>query len=72
MKCVCGYEQGMGWVDNGTGSDEFIEVNPNCDEFQRIKGTFTINCEPMRYGIGIKEVFLYACPECGTVKMVNS
>ena len=65
MKCVCGYEQGMAWVGEDPSEEKYIEVNPHGNEFIRIKGNFTIDEE---YG-SVTEVGMYACPECGTVKM---
>jgi hypothetical protein len=67
MKCVCGYEQGMGWVDNGIDADEYIEVNPDGDKFRKIKGYFVI--ETGESWSPDRQVNLYGCPECGTVQM---
>ena len=60
MKCVCGYEQGMDWVE-----EEYVEINPHEEEFIRIKGNFTTAKEYDR----VEEVSMYACPECKTVQM---
>ena len=43
MKCVCGYEQGMGWVGKDPSEEEFIEVNPDGDKFRKIKGYFNLD-----------------------------
>ena len=72
MKCICGYEQGNDWViPEGKEIEEYVEVNPKGEKFIEINGNFTIN-SVMRYAYNIKEVRLYACPECGTAKMVEN
>jgi hypothetical protein len=70
MKCVCGYYHLKDWqIDD---KDEVfkadIKKNNGEKEFIHIKGSFTIDRE---YGYGIREVYLYACPECGTIQMVK-
>jgi hypothetical protein len=63
MKCLCGYEY----------KEEFDEENYNIKviigdtEFNKIEGTFIIkekNWDSSR----IKEIELYSCPKCGTIK----
>jgi rubredoxin len=62
MKCLCGYHYEPEW--NRETSEPY---NGGEKEFIRIKGTvFAI---PDYNGNYTKEVFLVACPECGTVRM---
>ncbi len=63
MKCVCGYERLQSWqgpTDKEIGEDDFILL-----ETAVIKREKEYSC-----GYDDKEeVYLYACPKCGTVKI---
>lgn len=67
MKCVCGYEQGMDWVGEDPSEEKYIEVNPDGDKFRKIKGHYVV--ESNDSWTDGSQVNLYACPECGTVRM---
>lgn len=61
MKCICGYENKDGfvngeWVKNIIGDEEFIKIEGST--FKKSIGIFET-----------KEIYLYACPKCGTVKI---
>jgi len=64
MKCICGYEH-----ENGIGEDgEWNDFLKGDEEFINIENRF------QRYIKGVneyREVYLYACPKCGTIKMVE-
>ena len=64
MKCVCGYEytrDEMDWID-----EAYVDVEDAGDEkFLKLNITATIN--KGSYG-DLEEVFIYACPKCGTLK----
>jgi len=63
MKCVCGYEHTGGVDENGKYKDHLVGDKV----FAKIEGsTFK------RYlGMGeTEEIYLYACPKCGTIKTV--
>ena len=64
MKCaVCNYVKEAEWENEDMqkiGDEYFIKV----------RGNFTIQKDrDYGYGSDIKEVSLYACPKCGTVRM---
>ena len=65
MKCVCGYERESGigpdgkWNDNLKGNEDFITIRGS---------TFKIWDRSRGYCNEV-EVYLYACPKCGTVRM---
>jgi hypothetical protein len=40
------------------------------EDFIRIDGSFTIPNEDSYYYPPVRKVYLYACPICGTVKMI--
>lgn len=61
MKCVCGYEYEESW-DNGKlekvkGDEEFIQVDCHMTIREDMKD---------------KEVKLYACPKCNTLKILSN
>ena len=58
MKCVCGYD---------SEQDEDIEEPSRKEEFVQVKGTFYRDNDG--YFSSMKEATLYACPECGTIKL---
>lgn len=65
IKCkVCDYGKSEDWENEDgkpRGNKSFIEI----------KGIeFKVDAE-MRWGEQSKPVYLYACPECGTVRMEN-
>lgn len=63
IKCAaCGHIETHGYDDKG----EFVEEGP---EFISIDGSFTVT-EGYLTRI-IQKVSLYACPICGTVKMIK-
>lgn len=65
-KCICGHVKASEWelnTLNGVTNDMV-----NAEEFIRIVGTFYANSGGY---CSDRKVDLYACPECGTVKMVN-
>lgn len=60
MKCTtCGYEHV--YTDDGLKGEPFI----------KIKGVDFRVDTTMRWGEQSERVYLYACPECGTVRMEN-
>lgn len=62
MKCgACGYEKGHKYDEESN----YIEVNPNGEEFIKINGHFTVT--EGDYHQYEEKVGLYACPECKTV-----
>lgn len=62
MKCVCGYEH-EGGVDEKGNWNNYLKGDK---EFIRITGsTFKIPDD----GSYHREVYLFACPKCSTVKM---
>jgi len=57
MKCVCGYEYEEGYGDAETvGDEEFIRID--------IKATR----ESSGWHGDLINVYIYACPKCGTLK----
>ena len=62
MKCVCGYEAGETWDPEKMG---WVKAAGN-KEFTRIDTKATI--EEGDYRRTQRDVRLYICPECGTVR----
>ena len=67
MKCVCGYVY-QEEIKSPTGNwrDDILAEGER--PFIRIDGKFTVQCRG-NWEDYIKDVRLYACPECGTVRM---
>lgn len=63
MKCVCGYER-----ISINDYDNFENKEVGTEDFIEIKGIYTVDNKDSWYG-GLKEVQIFACPECGTLKM---
>jgi acetone carboxylase gamma subunit len=66
MKCVCGYEHQFGLNDKGNWQDDLVGDK----EFIKITGS-TFRITPYSWSSDKVDVRLYACPECGTVRMVE-
>jgi len=66
MKCVCGYEHRHGEWDPET---QKVIHESDGEKFTYIKGTFLV--ENTGWHGGTREVSLYACPKCGTIKLVD-
>lgn len=65
MKCVCGYEHLREWqLEEGqtTGDKEFITLQ---HPVIRIED----ECFDGWHGSPLKDVDIYACPKCGTLKI---
>jgi acetone carboxylase gamma subunit len=66
MKCVCGYEHTEEWdseikaYKTITGDSDFIEID----------GKFTVN-DGDPWHRNQRDIRIYACPKCGTLK-INS
>lgn len=67
MKCVCGYIYEDEYIkrENKPGFDRIVIKGDR--EFIHISGSFTIASD--RYYSSVKQVELYACPKCGTIRM---
>lgn len=68
MKCVCGYEKiGSQIVDGKYG-----DVDPEKEDFRELEVTIEemVDLRGWRENV-IKRVMLFACPECGTLKVDN-
>ena len=72
MKCSCGYQhledweidRESGWGENKELANE-LKARNGVEEFIRIDGNFTReDCRG-----DIKKVCVYACPECGALKI---
>ncbi len=62
MKCVCGYEHESG-LDENSKWNGFLKGD---EKFIPLTGSTFMECE----GHGqYREVHLYACPKCNTVRM---
>lgn len=68
MKCVCGYEHVAEYVRETKTCKSIIGDK----EFLRIEGSFVVSKERDYGPDDLKKVTLYACPECGTIKMIKS
>ena len=66
MKCVCGYEKEIDYID------EKESINPDGEDFISISGVFFIDIPYDKQGYfkrNKEERNLYACPKCGTIKI---
>jgi len=64
MKCVCSYEHQNGINDKGDWQENLV----GDEEFVRIEGSvFRVKTDS--YYLEYKDVSLFACPKCGTVRM---
>lgn len=63
MKCICGYEH----EEEFDNEDRYYKTINGDDKFKEICGTFLI--EDDDYYKLKREVSIYACPKCGTLKI---
>jgi hypothetical protein len=66
MKCNCGYEYEEGINENNNGKWETLKGK---EKFIKIEGTFFIKKEYDYSPDEIKQINLYACPKCGSVRI---
>jgi hypothetical protein len=68
MKCLCGYYYLKEWeIENeDIVFQEELEKNNGEDEFIQIKGSFHTE---QKYSGHLNEVYVFACPKCGTLKI---
>ena len=65
MKCICGYEHETEW----NSKQRYNETIKGDEKFTEIKGTFLVKTEYDYSAPDIRQISLYACPKCGTVRI---